>query len=61
MNKKDKTLKVSLLNTGLLKMDVGKGLKPEEVRYIALKMLAMYPSKRKTIVPTKIDIAIDND
>ena len=42
-------------------MDVGKGLKPEEVRYIALKMLAMYPSKRKTIVPTKIDIDIDTD
>ena len=61
MNRKDKTLKVSLTNTGILNVDAGKGLTTQEIRYIALKILAMYPSKRKTIVPTKIDIAIDTD
>lgn len=61
MNRKDKTLKVSLTNTGILNVDAGKGLTTEEIRYIAHRMLAMYPSQRKVAVPAKIDIAIDTD
>lgn len=57
-NKKEKTLTVNLTSTGLLNTEAGPELSIEDIRYIAHKLLAMYPVQRKP-VNQKIDIPID--